>query len=450
MQTRLKDGDIAVILDTNDLSKTCFLDSLTLYSTSKPFRALSSDGYAYQKNRNSGNISSVLVLEPSTTATGVPKLIRRDFDCVVAESLDISESTLEGSPLTGQAEKKVKVEPTDSNETQPQAISQPQTVSQPQSAAEPTKQTNWAQAYETLFCLIASYKYKLPLVDPVEFLPQLEGLVRIAKEYDCLQRVESALSGLFMKWVGSRKLWHAIAINPARWLLIGLTLEERTVFDEAFVHLVGSFPGRSWAEAVKLLPEAVTANIERKARDLRYHHYEIDQKLLCFTVKVQAPVTSPIKEVVADYHGSPSAYATVNLWRDWVAEHLAYLRDQETASDAVTANPTRLCKHSLGDCLTVAGFYRTIHRAGDALLSVEDVIAAQNSNCKTEKVRSTLAELKAKAAKTVAPFANSSLQFADRDKLEYLTCVEVEDGDVPWLQKREANDEDQDDLIMYD
>lgn len=96
------------------------------------------------------------------------------------------------------------------------------------------------------------------------------------------------------------------------------------------------------------------------------------------------------------------------------------------------------------ECLTIAGFYRILNRAGDAYLDADEVMEKWNAESyegDSSVIRPNLAQLKAQAKKTVASLVRSTLQLAEeeREGLPYLTCVEV--GKVPWAAEYDVDED---------
>jgi len=137
-----------------------------------------------------------------------------------------------------------------------------------------------------------------------------------------------------------------------------------------------------------------------------------------------------VDEGIVNHHNDPDGWVVVNIWRDWIAEHLSHLTRRE-AGDNGSPHSTLLCSHEKGDdCLTVAGFYRALRKGGDAYLPADKVIDEEWWNSEyfhyDEKVvGQRLVALKGHASEIVKPLLDSHLQYAERDNLEYLTCVEA-------------------------
>lgn len=98
---------------------------------------------------------------------------------------------------------------------------------------------------------------------------------------------------------------------------------------------------------------AVAANLDgSKVQTLRSTRIEIDIQLLGLSILAKlGDDTTPanIQHAVM--------WTTINLYRDWMAEHINYLRGSSNNGEGPC--PSRLCDHADG-CMTVASFYRVV------------------------------------------------------------------------------------------
>lgn len=137
---------------------------------------------------------------------------------------------------------------------------------------------------------------------------------------------------------------------------------------------------------------------------------------------------------------------TLQLWRDWVCEHIRNLDDQDDREGDGSPPVGAFCKHEKGECLTVAGFYRVISRGGDSYLPADEVVANWNQDLDFHEatIRATLQRLKSKASEIVKDLVVSTVKESNA-KLDYLTCIEIESEDVPWetFKDEEVQDEDE-------
>lgn len=311
---------------------------------------------------------------------------------------------------------------------------------------------DWQEGYEDFFCTLTPFKPEyFKAKDITTIMPKLEAVARIAHHYGAVKPdslVTNSMTDLFNKFQLKHQLWEAVAQDAARWLMLALKLEHSLIFKEAFVHVVGNFPNWPWSVPISAFPIALQNSIEIKSSQLHEQRRSIDWKLMFLTISaLQDPkdLASPL--LPASPNSNPTAWITTNIWRDWISNHLAALEDP---SD-VRKFPTELCVHPEdAECLNVAGFYRRIEEGDGAYLPIGAVLSnwnekRLNGNLHAESgwskaVRADLATLKKAAKELVEPLARVNLQF--RGRLDYLTCVEVKDEDLPW-DKEAGADEDE-------
>lgn len=434
----LSRGDVAVALDVKDLTKTILLDSNRL---DRPVREFidqnSKDNGALQ-----GGVRLLFTLKAAGGGHGMPTSERRALD---TPALEVDVAVVSENAASAEA-KTVKQEAGDiGNEL------------------GKSPKTNWVRAYESFFRMmlnmpsISVKQVRMPTI-AASALTLLEGVVAIAEYYGCVPTVSSAFKSLSSDWISNRTLYAAIAADAARWLALAVKLQSELVFKEAFVHLVGQHPHFTGSSSGcgDRLPADVMASIVAQGREMRITRYEVDQQLLMTTLRVETPAKgrlSPAVSGTVSQHHESQIYDIVNVWRDWLTEHMSYLCDAAVGGVEEVPASSALCDHlpppnypgGQPECLTVAGFYRLLHRAGDAYLPVEQVVETWNEaeyGSDFGAVRVNLAVLKARAREMVRPLVQSSLQLAggERGGLPYLTCVEV--GKVPWASEEEEEEED--------
>ncbi|KAK1076402.1 hypothetical protein LTR33_008975 [Friedmanniomyces endolithicus] len=439
---QLTQGDILLILDERDLRKTLRTDSKVLRHQlpmdSHLIRFI--EAASGMDNTSISGVRVLAVLENSAVVN-VPTLHIQALDVLAPAVAFDSPST---SPKTDDIEMKVEEGSGEDGDA----------------ARTPTVPLehviDWAKAHDSLVRIImfmpniSAQKCGLPLDAETALLP-LEGIVALASHYSCLQVVRSAFMSIASKWISGRSLYPAIASNPYDWLALAVDLQSQPVYNEAFVHMVGFYPNGKLTG----IPDQLRNLIATESLALHYKRQEIDQQLLMTTLGKTSRQGDAGKLVAGDtrikpvrQHSYPILWTLVNLWRDYITEHLAHLK----AGSCERAEATPTCKHGDNDnvndaavpeCLTVAGFYRTLHSGGDGYMAVEDVVAswkgAKDRGFEAE-LRTHLKILKARAAELVGPLVRSSLQFEGRGRLPYLTCVEVEG--VPWTTEGEEEEEE--------
>lgn len=442
-------SDMVIVLDMKDLAKTVVLDFSVLARQIPGFDATHHLHKVDSKSSvpTSSGVRHLFVLESCAPAEGMPTLERKALNTeappvpVDAASTNEDEVANANDDITT----KIKNEPTDDD----QRVEQSQTP--PQDAP-----INWVKAYEVFLRTVGTTSLSVRAVglpsSAKAALPLLPSIVAISERYDCVATIGWAFKSLSNDWISNRKLYPAIAAAPAQWLALAIKLESELVYKEAFVHVVGQYPDVLYSE---LLPESIKTLVTARAQELKIMQYEVNQQLLTTTLRVPHSAMGRLNagDAVVSQHHRPAIYNTVNIWRDWISEHLSYIRDHPTSENTIQAS--QFCDHpnslpaSQPECLTIAGFYRILHRAGDAYLDADEVMEKWNAESyegDSSVVRPNLAQLKAQAKKTVAPLVRSTLQLAEQERevLTYLTCMEV--GKVPWA----AEDDVDEDVEMED
>jgi hypothetical protein len=268
-------------------------------------------------------------------------------------------------------------------------------------------------------------------------LPQIEGAVAIANQYNLfeLEALNKAFSFLLLEFITHQTLWSAIATRPVSWLAIGLTMRNDMVYREALKHVCGIYP------ACAKVPNDIVKLVERKSKELRYLRLAVDQELLTLNLqpspkssKRKGAKITTLDEEMTDYKQNSVASLTRALFRDYICDQIRLL-------DSNADEERTQCEY------TLAGFYHTIRSGGDSYLAADKVVAdwprwEDRLPFHEGKVRELLKRLKSEASGIVARLTRSTLQYGRKEELEYLTCVDVEDGDVPWKKDEDVDMED--------
>ncbi|KAI6831113.1 hypothetical protein KC340_g17648 [Hortaea werneckii] len=445
-----KGRDVLVVLSSADLMRNLLLKSEILQQRIPNFvkKHGISLASASQPQEADHRVKCLLVLTTdSQSRFDMPTLERSGLNTLVTRTKFAGDEQPTAETVK---ETNIKTE-TLSNGIHPENISTPP----PKEVHKAT--ADWSIAYGIFFRILLSTsslsvaRVGLPkLADAA--LPLLEGVMAVAKFYDC-GPASLAFKTLSYDWITNGTFYPAIAAAPVRWLALAVKLQSELVYKEAFVHVVGLHSQRK----VDLdgLPEPVVTLVKERVDEERMKRYEVDEELLLTTIRLQttsagaaeSTTVMTTKAAPVSQHRHSSVYDTVNLWRDYIADHLSLLKFLAAApSDGVsTARPTPTCSHpananghaktSTRECLTIADFYRLLAQAGDAYLPADKVEAKWNSeDCGDDfkTIRTYLAVLKKRAKGIVEPLVKSNLFLDERERvgLEYLTCVEV--GRLPW------------------
>lgn len=442
-QNLLNDGDILIVLDTNDPQKSCLVRSSDISRVSDTL-----DGLVPNTNVDSKRCSSVpsalLVLSESEP---MPELVRKP----------LNEPLVNEQSLLANEGRKTRSRSADNARIKPESVQEDDA-----SKAGPVDSgTNWPRAYESFFRIIAGKRVQgLSKSDPAAALPNIEGIVQIAERYTAVHAVQGVFDSLFFEYVGNGTFWELIEKEPARCMNIAIILQKQHVYEEAFKHLVGRSANYEAGLQFGNLPNDVLAIVRRRSSELFNLRRKVNEDLLLLSLPVPkkkkgAPTPKHQSDVV-NAHDHYEAYCTVITFRDWICDHIAHLRN-ETSRPPSEEFP--LCDHSNG-CYTVAGFYRLLAVGGDSYLPAGEVWEHVNaafvghdersysnaSRTDMETVKNSLASLKNKASEVVAALVQSELHLPGKDELDYLTCVKVEAEDVPWdIACTDEEDEDMDD-----
>jgi hypothetical protein len=314
------------------------------------------------------------------------------------------------------------------------------------------KGTDWPKACDSLIRSVFArqHAHGVSGKNLAVALPQIEGILSIAQKYGLAGHVQSDFDSLFLDCVGNGNFWELIAQEPVRCLKIGIALKKLPVYEEAFKHLVGMSANSKAGQHFDGLPDDVQATIQRRSRELYDLRRDVNEDLLLISLAAESPCESIYPSSTVSQYNSPDAYGTVNIFRDWMAEHIGYLRGD-------TSHPPHeyyMCNHSDG-CKTVAGFYRAIATGGEAYLPGDlvwenfDEFFLQTPEggemMDADVVKEPLAELKAKAAQHAGGLVKSTLHLPGKDGLDYLTCVTLGREDVPWdISGKDGESEDSD------
>lgn len=301
-------------------------------------------------------------------------------------------------------------------------------------------ETDWPKACDSLLRSIITRQrtHGISRKDLAAALSQIEGVVSIAQRYGLAHEVQSEFDSLFLEYVGNGKFWGLIAQEPVRCLKIGIALQKLPVYEEAFKHLVGMSANSKAGTHFDGLSDDIQAIVDRRSRELYNLRRDVNEDLLLISLAADSQQPCEYPSSTVSQHNRPDEYSTVNIFRDWMAEHIGYLR----SDDSGAAPAYYLCDHKSG-CNTVAGFYCAIVAGRGAYLPVGMVWETfsdsflhdpegEGGEFDMDIVRLPLEALKAKASKFAHRLGKSTLHLPSKDELEYLTCVTVRPEDVPW------------------
>ncbi|KAF7595838.1 hypothetical protein BBP40_004650 [Aspergillus hancockii] len=319
--------------------------------------------------------------------------------------------------------------------------------------------------YDNLFRLFYNYPPALNSVNIATAYAECRSLLALADMYDALgvtgPRVDHHLLGF-----GSR-LFKQIAKYPPSYLKLGFLAHSRVIYSEALIHVVGQWPmGLPHLRngPYSPLPDTVLDIIEDKVEDLEYMKARVDSKLLRLTLTTSRGERVTPNNAYLDW-------LAVSLFRQWLVDSTtpppAPILKNSSSSAPNTNNhgrPSQSSAHRPPDRsstamkstttlpLSSAQVYRLIGSASSqAYLSHDDLKKflkvhptpssdSLYSRDVLKRFERKIDEIKRLAREIVKPlmrnFLELDLKGGELDTslggLPYLTCIKVEDADVPW------------------
>ncbi|KAF1942111.1 hypothetical protein EJ02DRAFT_434306 [Clathrospora elynae] len=121
-----------------------------------------------------------------------------------------------------------------------------------------------------------------------------EQLIDTANTLDCLETLPHLISHTNTTLLQYRqKLFTAIRHNPARWLLLAMSLQNDSIYTEALIHMCGAYPKWPWDTKHSVLPEEMRRLISPKSRELDNMCAEAERNLILLTILVHNGPVQP-------------------------------------------------------------------------------------------------------------------------------------------------------------
>lgn len=416
-------GDVFVILDRNDLSRSCRLHSEDAAKASISLKSELERLCVLQKHPQGVIGIKYLFVLKANNPDQMPLLCNIDLDAARTDHENSiytqqREST-EADIKVEKGENEVKVEsPADGGEPTP---NQPEIKK---------RGVDWVAGYESFLHMLSNLgqpNHGISQSDIGTALQQIEAVARIANHYQAKAPgliIERILTTNFVIEKGD-ELWNAIAKDAARWLVIAVQLQSSVLYIESFKHVAGCYPDWPWSisrrELEKQVPSSVTIAIVTKSEQLFRLRTDIDLKLLCHTIADKGRRAAP-------NGGDPTTGFVVSIFREWIAGHVEYIRSGGTSLPLSKS----ICSHEKG-CISTAGFYRMLKGTNGDCLSLLLLQKTSSQGCTWDgkEIKKMLAILKRGAAEMVAPLVEKKLRGNDTS-LAYLTCIDVLKEDIPW------------------
>ncbi|EKD20543.1 hypothetical protein MBM_01225 [Drepanopeziza brunnea f. sp. 'multigermtubi' MB_m1] len=292
---------------------------------------------------------------------------------------------------------------------------------------------DFAFAHHNLFLAYYNLPLTISTVDIDFALDHAELLIDVARLYGSIPMVRSHITSALMNF--GRDLYLAIMHDPPRWMQLAYYLESAPIFREGLIHAVGSYGWWPWSSFHP--PEMFAQTIEvmnRKLSELEALRSAAADSLDAAQLQVGDV------DLTADSLTAATAdiWSVGQQWKSWFNGALA-----EADSKAPQSNPnlehTRRLDH--------AGVYRLILKGGDAYLPLEEVLdrieAIKPDGAKVpskgREVERTLKTMKDYAQEQVAALCvNNSMLPVEEVGIDYFTCINLKDSEMPWVKPRGA------------
>ncbi|KAF2254017.1 hypothetical protein BU26DRAFT_418224, partial [Trematosphaeria pertusa] len=270
--------------------------------------------------------------------------------------------------------------------------------------------------YTQIFGIFYNIAPQVSTTDIGTTLVQSEELVKIAAELGCLCLLRPHLGNVFSQY--RQALFLAIKSDPARWIQLAIVLENKSIYTECLVHLVGAHPCWPWLTRRTALSQDLRKLIAGKSEELDRMCVEAERGVLLATIHLGRGPLDPTER------NQTETWLVVQVFRDLLAQRIDALdRDKRAALKRGT-------------------FFRAIVADKLEVLDSENVrkICQGTMNSDWKDLVEDLRSLKNYAAEVIAEVAaNELLIDPDACGIGYLTCAKVELEEVPWLATTEKS-----------
>ncbi|KAA8646382.1 hypothetical protein EYZ11_011616 [Aspergillus tanneri] len=306
--------------------------------------------------------------------------------------------------------------------------------------------------YDNLFLLFYNYPPALNSVNIATAYAECRALLALADMYDALAvtgpRVDHHLLGF-----GSR-LFKQIAKYPPSYLKLGFLARSRVIYSEALIHVVGQWPaGLSHLRngSYSPLPDTVLDIIEDKVEDLEFMKARVDSKLLRLTLTTSRGERVSPGNAYLDW-------LAISLFRQWLVDSTTPppvpILKHPTSSNPHSNAPNHTSRPSQTTTavppMSSAQVYRLIGSSSSQAYLTHDELkkflkvhpTPSSESLYTREVlkrfERKMDEIKRLAREIVKPLMRNFLELDLKGAemtdagLPYLTCIKVEDADVPW------------------
>jgi hypothetical protein len=281
-------------------------------------------------------------------------------------------------------------------------------------------------AYKGLFRTFYGNPPKIDSNDINVALPQVEAIIRIAELYGSIPIVRPYLGNCLMQF--GRIAYAAILQDPPRWIQLSLYLESAPLFREAAVHIIGNLGNWPWPTVQPSdFPDdlvGLDSLFQKKVDKLKGLMADVERTFFMSSINIEGEGGS----LAPTGRGSINTWYVAQLWKEWFS--------RSVAKDEVSKRTRR------SDGMK----YRWIAKGGDAYLPLETVInhikafrePTRLTKADKQGIEEDLKMIKTYAQKYVGLLCfNKSMLSVEEAGIEHLTCVSVDNDEIPWTTKKD-------------
>jgi hypothetical protein len=269
--------------------------------------------------------------------------------------------------------------------------------------------------YNQVFSAFYNVAINIPTTNVTASINHSEQLTKIADDLGCLEKLQNLTSQMNATLFQHRhSLFRAIENDPARWLLLSLSLKNESIYKEFLIHMCGAHPCWPWPTPRSSLPEGIRHLITMKSFKLDRRCAEVERELLLLTIHIgrgtNNHAVSPLTNSEFD------TWFIVSMFRSILGQEL-------TSLDSNRKKP-----------LLRGNMFRKIKK-GEGYMPYEDMrrMMEQVMPSAVQNLSEDLAMLKREASIYVEDLArNECLLDVEAQKVGWLTCVRIEKEDIPW------------------
>lgn len=347
-----------------------------------------------------------------------------------------------------------------------------QSTAQLETPPDPSLSNPLLRDYDNLFRIFYNFAPNLNDMNIASAYSECKALLAVADMYDALQVVGPRIDHHLLRF--SSRLFKQIAKYPPSYLKLGYLARSRIIFSEALTHVVGKWPAACPylmpSDAPQGggydIPQTVIDLIEDKVDELEEMKQKIEAKLFRITLTTsRGERVNPSN----DYLG----WLAMSLWRQWVAENTTpevrgILKTTPGsrpgtgggagAGNNVSSPPAGPAGRNQPPLpqtpvLSNSRMYRLIastnsqsflpHEELKRFLKLQPTSSSSSSGLYSRdnlrRFERKMEEIKNVARDLVKPLTRNCLELDLRSLsdgggggLGYLTCMRVEEGEIPW------------------